>query len=230
MQIWILDDVHNNENRVNPVNSKIIRLVKIAHGFNIKPRPLFYLYYHLMFTAQPHPYGVLPAGNSFLYSSDTYIKVKMNGLGMIYSLSDEIIIDILSYLPHDSLARISACSRVLYVFSCHFELWRDLVLRYWPNHTLDYRVTWKDTFISSWLAREKSSQCYSNHEEIYPLTIPIKIHGIFSDALYRSWSCYSFDIETSCPGFTTLSDILTEYSPETLSIEEFYINLTYLLF
>ena len=34
----------------------------------------------------------------------------------------------------------------------------------------------------------------------------------------------SFDIETYCPGFKTLSDIPTEYSPETLSIEEFYIK------
>lgn len=174
-------------------------------------------------TSQSHPFGVLPSGNKYLYASnDGLLSVRSDGLGrtLLARLSDENIIEILSFLPHDTLVAVTICSRALYVFSNHFELWRDLVLRYWPDSLLEYHVTWKDTFIQTWLTNR--TKYYKLHTNAYPLTKPIRVKGIFSDLLYRSWSCYSFDVETSCPGFTKFTDIKVIDNPHEMTLEEFY--------
>jgi hypothetical protein len=164
-----------------------------------------------------HPYGCLPSGNSFLCNSPEDLHRRANGCGIIAVLSDENIADILSYCTHHDLCRVMLISKALYVHANHFELWRDLMLRTWSGRNIEYRVSWKDTFMYA---------CVKNNTHTKKLLLtpskPMKVPGMFSNYLYRSWSCSTFDFETACPGFLCNHDIETVSYEANLSADEFY--------
>jgi hypothetical protein len=152
-----------------------------------------------LFTSrEPHPYGVLPAGNRyFVKASETKegrnaLLVRAMGLGPLFRcLSDETLIDLLSYLPGESLSRTVLVSAAFYVYGHHAELWRDLALKLSDGADIKYVNNWKDTYVHM-RNRMNSQSC--NHN-------PLRIEGIYSNLMYRSWACYACDLATSCPGF-----------------------------
>ena len=52
----------------------------------------------------------------------------VTGLGKLRNLDDELLMQVLSLLPADSLGRLACVNRALYCFSNHDDLWRALTL------------------------------------------------------------------------------------------------------
>ena len=92
-----------------------------------------------------HPLGVRPWGNSLLAerkdvraegvmtshrrsATQQADRCPFAGLGLLSHLCDEVVLDLLSALPAASLASIACCSKALYCFCGHEELWKALVL------------------------------------------------------------------------------------------------------
>lgn len=176
----------------------------------------------MTFTSSAHPYGVKPQGNAF-FASNSSLQVRANGLGSSFRrLKDETLIDMLSFFSSGDLARMSSTSRGMYVFCHHSDLWRDLVLRTWPNHPVNYIRTWKESYMSAYrrgveMKESNGVICGINSD---PLHKPIAVDGIFSSILYRAWSCHSCDLATACPGFFQFNDIDRVEASE-LTIDEF---------
>lgn len=51
-----------------------------------------------------------------------------SGMGTMHTLSDEIMLELLSFLPAQALAAMSMTSKSLYAFSTYDDLWKALVL------------------------------------------------------------------------------------------------------
>lgn len=158
-----------------------------------------------------HPLGILPAGNFFFADKDDQNR-RRNGLGeFINRLSDELLLELLSYLCASSLSQLMIASKALYVYAQSEDLWRDLLLRKVGEKSITYVNNWKFTFIAA-----SSGKDFRTNK---PLNL-IKASGIYSDLLHRSWLCHEFDIAESCPGFLDFADI-PRVSAANLSVEDF---------
>jgi hypothetical protein len=167
----------------------------------------------------PHPYGVRTYGN--IYSSEGHgDRVRRQGLGaQMAILNDEQLIMLLECLDPVSLAQMSACSRFCYV-AIHAEtsLWRDAALRHYDDNKLTIASftsgTWKDQYIwSQQQHREKEAvnPLYDNKESSRLYHKPLVIAGVYSDTLYRSFLCRSFDLtEDKEKGWSVVDNIARE--------------------
>lgn len=140
------------------------------------------------FLERRHPYGVLPGGNRFLYSTVTTSGSKETTAFVSPSdllPDDESWVSILGFLDGVSLGRVACSCRYFYVAGHQPELWRDLVLRQASNGSVSkVGPTWKDTFA------QQSHPNQAPHQ-------PIQVDGVFSDYFYRLHSCRSFAIPDS---------------------------------
>ena len=166
-----------------------------------------------------HPYGVKPEGNAFLASVDL-LNVRLNGLGRLKCLNDEVLLEILSYFNGPEIVKLIYTSKTLYVY-CHYtDIWRDIMLREWENNAQSYPIkycyTWKDTYVSSYCERNNIAKPKIPHQ-------PLIVDGIYSNLLYRSWACHECNYEKSCQGFWTNDDV-PHIEADKLTIEEFIAN------
>jgi hypothetical protein len=69
----------------------------------------------------PHPYGVLPTGNALLLK-DPY-RVRRTGLGILNSISDEAVLEFLSYFNGIELAKFLRMSRAFYIYANFGEIY-----------------------------------------------------------------------------------------------------------
>jgi hypothetical protein len=77
------------------------------------------------FTAVPsHPLDVKPSGNALTAN----LNLKLAG-GLLSSLPDELLMQLLEYLDQDSLVALGSTSKALYAFCRADELWKDLFIR-----------------------------------------------------------------------------------------------------
>ncbi|KAJ1414119.1 hypothetical protein B484DRAFT_297154, partial [Ochromonadaceae sp. CCMP2298] len=145
-----------------------------------------------------HPYGALPSGNAYFASRQLQL-VRGMGLGPSLScLSDETLGEVLSLLAGGDLARVLQTSRTLYCHASCGELWRDVCLRELGTAHLRFEVSWRDTF-----ARTKRR----SQGPPLPLHQPLRVAGVYSNHLFRPWSCCNFDFAVACRGFFEHSDI-----------------------
>jgi hypothetical protein len=160
-----------------------------------------------VFSAErPHPYGVKPPGNAYLASSSAR-QLRCNGLGQdLNRLSDEVLIDLLSFCDAASLVTLARASRALYVYAHNSDLWRDLTLTRFLNG-IKFVATWKDTY---------ASMVDSNTA----LHVPLEVEGIYSHYLYRPWLCRFSDLDEACPGFSRHNDIARIHTND-LSVDKF---------
>jgi hypothetical protein len=172
------------------------------------------------FYNRQHPYGVKPSGNAY-FCTQTEAMVRPFGLGKhLRSITDEALLEMLSFLTPQELASLSACSRALYVYSHHTDLWRDLTLRKCEGIPIEYQSSWKETFMVS---TQKSNNNYNNNDNNNIANVkhvPISVNGIFSNLLHRSWSCRTCDLATACPGFYKHNDIQRREA-KTMNTEQF---------
>lgn len=165
---------------------------------------------------ESHPFGVQPSGNIALVAHTSKFNVRLIGLGrLLNKLSDEAIINMLSHLEARDLISLSQSSRILYVFCNHSDLWRDLYLSRW-GQDIEFVNTWRDSFARRWhLTNSK------NVGELPPLVQPIKIDGVYSNLLHRTWLCSTFNVTAACPGFMKHADIDIVDLEQSLSVTEF---------
>ena len=79
-------------------------------------------------TCSGHPYGVKPWGNYMLDGDGS--NIRESSLGKLRILKDENLLVILSLVSAKDLCHLAQSSKVLYVFSHHSDLWRDLTLKH----------------------------------------------------------------------------------------------------
>jgi len=161
-------------------------------------------------TLYSHPYGSLPFGNIYLSPRKNKDEVRHNGLGpRMRFLNDEQVLNVLAFADGNSLSRLVQCSRYLYVAGHHDELWRDLMLRKFESWGVDFKDSWRDTYVN------KETKNKGKYHE------PIVMKGIYSDTFFRSWLCRSFELHPSCISINsvpteevssiTLKKFLTKY-------------------
>lgn len=151
-----------------------------------------------------HPYGVKPLGNLLLSAEErtSFGRKRIESLGEFSRFTDELILEILSYLDGYSLARAVCSSRFLYCFASAEEFWRSLVIEK-TGGSFEYDTSWKRTF-----AAQNSSEKQSEQRD---LTL-----GIASDILFRPWYCASVRISQ-----TWLRTQNVDTVENTISSEEF---------
>jgi hypothetical protein len=145
-----------------------------------------------------HPYGIQPMGNMY---GGTTPSIR-GGLGALAPLTDQTVLDLLEMLDARQLGLLTICSRVLYVFCHHDDLWRTLVLRVYGGSFI-FKDTWKNTFGSCFM------------QAAYRPCIPRKFGGVYSDVLFQPWLCASLGI---CPEWLERSNIPRR---SNLSVEDF---------
>lgn len=72
-----------------------------------------------------HPLGVKPAGNAF-----SAVENAKTMAGFFFSLSDELILQVLDFLDHWSLVRLGATCKFFYAFCQFDDLWKTLFIEY----------------------------------------------------------------------------------------------------
>ena len=127
-----------------------------------------------------HPRGVKPLGNLYS-SSDRNIKTRS---GSFASLPDEVLLYVLEYLEARHLLHLAATCKALYAFTCHDELWKTLLAEsplssLQHNQRLQWRGTWRETYLSLPSDRATSVDC----------------SGLYSDALYRPFQCAHLSLD-----------------------------------
>ena len=68
-----------------------------------------------------HPLDIKPAGNA--YTASPNLKISA---GTLSSLPDELIIEVLEFLPAESLLAIGSTCKAFFAFSRFEELWKNL--------------------------------------------------------------------------------------------------------
>lgn len=160
-----------------------------------------------------HPIGIQPWGNYFLKdikedirkSGKIYITnfkhlipFNLPGLGKLNKLSDEIILEILTYLKSEDIGRISCLSKAWYCFSYFEDIWKSQVLKVIffndPQINIIYKKEFEGNFkyYQTW----RNTYVYNKYNISYK-PYPIKISGFYSDILYTPWFCARFPISNS---------------------------------
>jgi len=73
----------------------------------------------------PHPHGILPLGNLYCAQASPVLRK-----GLLLTLSDSILLDVISYFDCRSLGQWCCCGRISYLFGMGDEVWRDCFLRW----------------------------------------------------------------------------------------------------
>eukprot|EP00998_Keelungia_sp_KM082_P012646 NODE_900_length_1567_cov_24.363889_g889_i0.p1 GENE.NODE_900_length_1567_cov_24.363889_g889_i0~~NODE_900_length_1567_cov_24.363889_g889_i0.p1 ORF type:complete len:493 (-),score=53.83 NODE_900_length_1567_cov_24.363889_g889_i0:88-1485(-) len=115
--------------------------------------------------ATVHPLGVKPLGNAAGAS-------RMRGLGSFQCLTDDLIVDLLAWMPPVSLCRLSGASAALHAFANNEDHWRDLTVAAFGGNWR-WTGTWKHTYASK-------------VRPGIPRTAPVHI-PFCSDHLYAQW-------------------------------------------
>lgn len=135
----------------------------------------------------PHPYGVLPAGNRFFRSSSSSTDTGKKRPEEIFD--DKLWQQIISFCDGCSHGTLVQVSRFLYVLGHQPELWRDQVLRKCDAEKMiisKVGSSWKDTYVLMFHALPT----FRPHQ-------PMRIPNIYSDNIYRSHLCRSFTIPST---------------------------------
>jgi hypothetical protein len=169
-----------------------------------------------------HPYGVQPMGNMY---ADCAPSIR-GGLGAFSPVADQAVLDLLEMLDVRQLGLLTCCSRALYVYCHHADLWRSLVLRVYGGN-FEFMSNWKDTFGYCFLKQgykphvlrkvrpQASSRSCACLQSIHRILLPVprstisnddlsgrvllmcgQFVGVYSDLLFQPWLCASLGI---CP-------------------------------
>lgn len=120
--------------------------------------------------APSHPLNVKPAGNA-LFASQPSNRSAV--LGRLAALNDELLVDIISRLGPQELARLSAVSSGCRAFANHEAIWRNLCLELCPTGIETWRGSWKQT-----------TGAHLSKREVAPLAQVRPSQSFYSDVLY----------------------------------------------
>lgn len=146
----------------------------------------------------PHPLGIQPDGMALIGAP----SCRPAGLGPLWcALDDRTTLDILSFLPAESLCVVASVSRALYVFAySDIELWKPVVLRRLGGAFV-HLGSWRATFLKS------------PARAVPPVSVP----GFYSDYLFASWMALHAALDVRLRA----RDTIDRRAAATLSVEEF---------
>ena len=75
-----------------------------------------------------HPHGIEPEVGVLGGGGDDTTRLRQRGLGALAAMPDEVLLSVLHELSPRDLARLATCSRVLWAFANHDELWKGFCL------------------------------------------------------------------------------------------------------
>ena len=157
-----------------------------------------------------HPNGIQPCGNSY---TDVE-SLRSAHLGNFSMLSDEVLIDILSGVAARDLLTLAQCSRWLYCFVNHDDVWRQKLLSVAAETGFDYVGTWKDTYLRRSRRGAIASPASPAHLP------PLRFSSVFSDYLFEPWVAHSLNIDPSwlqsesvarCPADMDVREFIAQY-------------------
>jgi len=123
--------------------------------------------------------------------------VRPQGLGQISRVGDEQVLEFLSFLHVRELAAMGTCSRAFCVFDHHADLWRNLALYYCGGGrvSVPFSRIWKDTCARAFqlVAPSGGPGAGAGVHAVVPHE-PMRVDGVFSDALFRPWWCSSAEV------------------------------------
>ncbi|OVA07214.1 F-box domain [Macleaya cordata] len=162
--------------------------------------------FSLKSSAPSHSYGVQPVGNFLLNSSSS--NSRNTGLGNLYFLSDELVLDVLGFLDCTHLGVLATVSKSFYIFCNHEPLWRNLVLDN-LKEGFSFNGSWKSTYVSTFRPSFALSNLGSSS---------LKVRDFYSDYLFQSWLCASLEMK---PEWLERDNIERKCG---ISVEEFVLN------
>lgn len=124
-----------------------------------------------------HPYGVKPTGNELF---DSVPSCRSAGLGALACLNDDQVLELLGFLDATELCLFARVSKAAYAFGHSDYLWKYLVLGKFEG-AFTFDRTWKGTYVRTATGKEFV------HD-------PIKVPGLYSDALFQPWFCSVNDV------------------------------------
>jgi hypothetical protein len=131
-----------------------------------------------------HPNGVQPFGNCYS-DADALRRAHMGGFSI---LSDELLVDVLSGFPARDLLALAQCSRWLYCFVNHDDVWRQKLLAIAADNGFDYSGTWKESYLKRCCHDSSSLSLTASH-------LPLRFSSVFSDYLFEPWVAHSLDLD-----------------------------------
>lgn len=160
--------------------------------------------------AEAHAWGVLPWGN-FHWGDDLSAgdgrRVRLMdaraAAPVLLSLDDSVLLGILSFLDARSLARLGQTCRALAVFCHHEPLWKDLLVATCGGEWSFCGGSFRNTLV---LTRFGGPPCR-----------PIRVAGLYSDLLNKSWVCASARFSRSWVGI----DTVPRERPDELTVADF---------
>jgi len=149
-----------------------------------------------------HPLGVRPAGNLLLNDDNgpeqcsraAHFCRRKKALGCFSNLADDIILRLLSHLDAGSLARVSECSSMLYVFANERELWRALTISHCHQAQqalshLRFNDSWKRTYVSCTSNGLRPTVDAPSSTLLHHQLRTDPSRTVYSDVLYHAWRC-----------------------------------------
>ena len=113
-----------------------------------------------------HPLGVKPGGNIWLAQDVAVMRAtRRASLGLFCAISEELLLEVLSFSDSDDLISLSAVSHHCRAFSFHPDLWRDL---FWSSSrgNRNFTTSWRDSHLGV--------SCLD----------PTPVRNVFSDVLF----------------------------------------------
>lgn len=163
-----------------------------------------------------HPKGVVPEGNLlFSTNANAQLRLRSNGLGrLFYRMTDEQMVEFLSFLDAGSLIHLSMTSRVFHIFCTLDFIWRDVVLTECDrkHQTIDFDSTWRKTYYLMCNKVRGVTQI--------PDFVNIRVDGLPSGFLFKQWLCGNIRFERDVPNFFKHQDIPIVQAEE-MSVERF---------
>jgi F-box-like len=114
-------------------------------------------------------------------------------------IPDELILEILSFLPSHSLRQFGYTCKTSFAFSCHEELWKPIFLSTQKDRQVDWRGTWRRTVL-----------CIDSNQEA-----KINCESIISEALVHPYLNATIDLSP----FERIKDSIPRFSE--MESEEF---------
>ena len=159
-----------------------------------------------------HPYGVQPMGNLY---ADCAPSIR-GGLGAFSPVADQAMLDLLEMLEVRQLGLLTCCSRALYVYCHHADLWRSLVLKVYGGN-FEFMSNWKDTFGYCFLKQDykphvlrkvrqqASARCCECFQSMHRFLLPVPRSTISNDDV-------SGRVLLMCLGGSSRESIRTSFS------------------
>ncbi|KAK3282466.1 hypothetical protein CYMTET_9801 [Cymbomonas tetramitiformis] len=164
-----------------------------------------------------HPLGIQPLGNMYLTGAQNH---KAAGIGQLAQLNDEILMSVLGHLDAQSLGRLSTTSKACYIFACHDELWRALVLTEFMGN-FHFFHSWRGTYLCRLASTNlepdsvvEPPPAKKRRASEYSYAINLD-NRFFSDLLFQPWFCANVPL---CPTWLEVENVDRR---SQLSVEEF---------